>query len=118
MKRFQALTLSSESDEVPLSPFFARCRWVAFLDLESGGVRRVQNRLRSAEFLVERILAEMPGRLICGFIDARSARRLRDSGIDLRLGPCSVPARRLVHEAWRLPAPKGLVAAEIIPFAR
>ncbi|MFQ5959606.1 MAG: hypothetical protein ACE5LF_09580 [Alphaproteobacteria bacterium] len=42
-------------------------------------------------------------RVVCGFIDAHAAGRLAAAGLDVRLGPCSVPAESLIEQFESLP---------------
>ncbi|MDP6351342.1 MAG: hypothetical protein QF827_03830 [Alphaproteobacteria bacterium] len=98
-----AMTVLSDREDASLSPFFARARWIALFDGPSGSIQFIRNRDASAAFVVEQICRAAPSVAICGHIDHESAQRFVDAGIDLRIGPCSVPAVSLLGQVDELP---------------
>ncbi len=97
------MTVLNDTPEAPLSPFFAHAPWIAFVDLATGRRDLTRNTQRSAAFVVEHILRIRPQLVICGYVDHESASRILDADMDLRLGPCSVPACTLLERVHTLP---------------
>ncbi len=97
------MTVLNDTPEAPLSPFFGRAPWIAFVDLATGRRTLTANAQRSTAFVVGHILQIRPQLVICGYVDHESASRILEAGIDLRLGPCSVPASALLKRVYTLP---------------
>ena len=107
-----AMTVLNDLPDTPLSPFFARANWVAVFDLDSGRRVLVRNSAYSADLIIEQICRVVPQHAICGHVDKSSAQRILEAGIDLRLGPCSVPASALLRSAHQLPQAHSALAFE------
>jgi len=99
------LTVQSQKARTPLSPFFGRARWLMAVANDGRGLQMIPNRDLTARFVVDQIIRLTPQTVICGYIDPKSAALLLKAGIDLRLGPCSVPASELIQSAVTLPIP-------------
>lgn len=67
--------------------------------------RHIPNQDWTAEDLINLICAEAPELLICGHIPLSAAQIAQDRGIEVRIGPCSVPATTLIGRAHALPRP-------------
>ena len=63
----------------------------------------LKNTVPTDDDLVDLICRQMPETLIAGHVSSWGASRLIDAGIDVRIGPCSVPAKTLMSIADRLP---------------
>ncbi len=100
------MTLLADANDAPLSPFFARARWVGVFDVSSNQQHFLRNVERTADHVVDLICRSQPQTVIIGFVDDASAARLAAAGIELRWGPCSVPASALICQAPRLPVVK------------
>jgi predicted Fe-Mo cluster-binding NifX family protein len=98
-----ALTVLHKKEDTPLSPFFARTAWLLFVEEDSGCLTWVKNTQLKAAFLIKQIYTAQPDYAICGHVDTGSARELLSYGVDLRFGPCSVPARSLIANVQSLP---------------
>lgn len=99
-----ALTVCSDTATTALSPFFAKAGWVMFIDPSTGEKTYVCNRSGSSEWVCDEILGRGARRALCGFIDVGALRTLADAGVDVRLGPCSAPAERLIERFDSLPS--------------
>lgn len=97
------MTVLTDKPEAPLSPFFARAPWIAIIDVATGQRILTPNRPRSIAFVVDQIFRIRPQLVICGYVDHESASRILEAGMDLRLGPCSVPASTLLQRVHTLP---------------
>ena len=80
-----------------------RAPWFALVDLNTGKRALIPNPRRSTAFVVDQIFRIRPKFVICGYVDHESAARILDAGMDLRLGPCSVPASTLLQRVLTLP---------------
>ena len=98
-----ALTVVGRNLQSPLSPLFAKARWIARIEPDSDSLIYLANEERTKEGICDLLLERQIARLICGFIDPPSHRRLVAAGIDVRLGPCSVPALALIRRFDKLP---------------
>ncbi len=92
-----AFTVCSDAPAAALSPFFAKAGWVLFVDPSTGERTHVCNRSGSSAWVCDEILSRGATRAVCGFIDGSALRRLIDAGVDVRLGPCSLPAQSLIE---------------------
>ncbi|MDP6012462.1 MAG: hypothetical protein QF629_02795 [Alphaproteobacteria bacterium] len=101
-----ALLVSDEADNAALSPFFSLAPWLMLV--RSHGERPVIQRIddHDSEGLISFIAGLAPALMICGHIPSDAAKRFTDAGIDVRVGPCSVPAISLVTRAHVLPHPR------------
>lgn len=94
------INLGSES---LLCPFFDRCDGV-LVHHTSDGSRDFHPRDRSgAKSMCDLLLELKPDRIICGFIGGPEMQRLRDTGIDIRLGACNCPVNDLLASFSTLP---------------
>ncbi len=75
------------------------------LDKHGDQCRHIPNREGTVDHLIELICAESPELLICGHIPPAAAQTAHRNGIDVRIGPCSVPATSLIGRADALPRP-------------
>ena len=97
------MTVVSRRMETVLSPLFRFAPWVMVaIDGESDQTF-LENTARTDDELVDLICRQMPEMLIAGHVSSWGASRLIDAGIDVRIGPCSVPAKTLMPIAKRLP---------------
>lgn len=86
-----------------LCPFFNKCDGV-LVHNASDGSRDFHPRDRSGTKSMCDLLLELkPNRMICGFIGGPEMQRLRDIGIDIRLGACNCPVDELVASFSTLP---------------
>lgn len=97
-----ALTVHSDHPDAPLSPFFGKAQGLVILDPTVPERAFLPNVGWSADWVCEALFASGVRRLICSYIDDRSMRRLDRAGIDVRLAPCSQPAKSLVDQFPRL----------------
>lgn len=100
-----AMTVLAKSAEARLSPFFTLAPWLMLLDSHNDEFRHIPNEVRTADHLIELICAQAPELLICGHIPPSAAEIAQRGGIDVRIGPCSVPATTLIGRAHALPRP-------------
>jgi len=99
------MTVLAKSPEARLSPFFTLAPWLVVLDKHSAQFRHIPNQDWTADHLIELICAEAPDLLICGHIPPGAAQTAQRNGIEVRIGPCSVPATTLIGRAHALPRP-------------
>ncbi len=99
------MTVLANSPEARLSPFFTFAPWLMVLDKHNDQFRHIPNEDWTADLLIELICAEAPELLICGHIPPVAAQTAQRRGIDVRIGPCSVPATTLIGRAHALPRP-------------
>jgi hypothetical protein len=86
-----------------LCPFFGKCDGVLLID-ETGAAGEFHPHDRSdAKSLCKLILTLKPSTLICGFIGAKEKQRLWKTGIDVRLGSCSLSINELFATCHNLP---------------
>jgi predicted Fe-Mo cluster-binding NifX family protein len=100
-----AMTVLAKSNESRLSPFFGLAPWLLLHQTPSDELRLIPNEGRTVENMVALIRDISPNTLICGHIPTEVAADLSSAGIEVRIGPCSVPARDLVPRAASLPQP-------------
>ena len=100
-----ALIVSADAEDAPLSPFFAMAPWLMLVPGEGERTAIQRNAGFQADGLIDLIAGLAPNQVICGHIPPDAAERLMDLGIDVRVGPCSVPAISLVTRAHVLPHP-------------
>ena len=98
-----ALTVATNSPDTVLSPFFRFAPWLMVTDQAGTGPKFLRNEDQTDDALVDLICGQSPDILISGFISVSAAKRLADTGIEIRIGPCSVPGRTLMSEVDRLP---------------
>lgn len=91
-----ALTVRNTPVGPMLSPFFAKCQFVLFVDSVVNAAEWIRNYEGRATLVTAWILAGAAEHLICGHIDPATAAALRRAGIDVRLGPCTVPVEHLL----------------------
>ena len=87
----------------PVSPFFARVRWLLFVDSDSGRELWLDNRHRGAAATAGAAIRFGAERLVCTWIQPDSLYLLLAGGIDVRLAPATMPARAALACADRLP---------------
>jgi predicted Fe-Mo cluster-binding NifX family protein len=105
MPSLVALTVCADGLDAPLSPFFGLAPWVMVMNPRDEAVQWLRNAESSAAYMIELICGQAPALAICGHIPDQAALALVDAGIELRIGPCSVPARSLIPLAATLPTP-------------
>lgn len=98
-----ALTVRHGDLEARLSPFFAKAGGILFVNPTGEAAEYVPNRRGSSAWVCDQILRRGARKVIAGFIGTSAARRLAEAGIDVRLGPCSVPAGDLIGRFHTLP---------------
>lgn len=98
-----ALLLLSGQPNAPLSPFYALAPWVGIADFR--GVRHMALRMQRAGAveITSRVLACRPRVLKAGFVPDDACQMLTAAGIDVRLGPCSMPASDVARRFQDLP---------------
>ena len=107
-----AYTVTSQELDAALSPFFRYAPWVLVIDGEGERPLFVPNRSRTAEGMVKLISGLSPDLLICGHVTLWDATKMGDAGIEVRIGPCSVPARKLLRMSHQLPIAPQVVELE------
>lgn len=96
------LVIKTRSGPV-LCPFFGKCDGVLLID-HAGKSINFHDRDRSgAKSLCDLILELKPAGLVCGFIGEAEKQRLREAGIDARLGSCSCSIDELFADFQNLP---------------
>ena len=102
--RMTTAMLVVESRSGPaLCLFFSKCDSVLLID-RTGKSRELHHHDGSdAESLCDLILTLNPSALVCGFIGETQKQRLREAGIDIRLGSCSNSIDELFAEFHSLP---------------
>ncbi len=98
-----ALTVHSSRPDAPLSPFFGKAQGLLVIDQQGSEQTFLPNLGWNADWVCATLFAHEIKRLICAYIDGKSARRLDRAGIDARLAPCSQPALGLVARFDWLP---------------
>jgi len=98
-----ALTVRHGGLEARLSPFFAKAGGILFVNPTDDATDYVPNRRGSSAWVCDQILRRRARKVIAGFIGTSAARRLAEAGIDVRLGPCSIPAGDLIARFHELP---------------
>ncbi len=98
-----ALTVRSKAPGAPVSPFFAKAAGILLVGPSADDKVYVPNECGTSDWMCEELLRHKVRRVVCGFIDAHAASRLTAAGLDVRLGPCSVPAESLIERFEVLP---------------
>lgn len=98
-----ALTVHGFRPDSPLSPFFGKARYVLIVDSGETPISFTQNRAWTQDWVCRTIAKADVERVICGFIDSDSLQLLQEASIDVRVGPCSIPAIHLLQEFTDLP---------------
>lgn len=86
-----------------LCPFFKKCDGVLLHNASNGSTDFHPRDHSGAKSMCDLLLELKPDRIICGFIGGPEMQRLRDAGIDIRLGACSCPIDDLVASFSTLP---------------
>ena len=102
-----ALTVRSDAPEAPLSPFFAKAGGLLLVDPSIHARVYLANPGGAKDWACEEILRREVSKVLCGFIGAACLRRFTVAGVDVRLGPCSVPAESLIDTFKSLPKAVG-----------
>jgi len=90
-----AITVMKSSVEPVLCPFFGKCDGIVILD-SAGGIKEFHpNKDHTPSALCDLIVLIRPDRLVCGYVGGVERRRLRDAGIDVRLGTCAASVHEL-----------------------
>jgi hypothetical protein len=84
-----------------LCPFFDKCDGVLLYNAADGS-QEFHPRDRAGS-MCDLILALSPEQMICGFIDVPEMQKLRDAGIDVRLGSCNCAIDELLASFSTLP---------------
>lgn len=100
-----ALTTSTDAADARLSPFFSLTPWVMLIATDGGAPVTLRNVHFNAGHVIDLIASWSPRLVICGHVPAAAAGTMRDAGIEVRIGPCSVPAVSLIDRAHTLPCP-------------
>jgi predicted Fe-Mo cluster-binding NifX family protein len=100
-----ALIISADAEDAPLSPFFAMAPWLMVIPRRDEPPLIQRNACFETDGLIDLIADVAPNQVICGHIPPEAAERLVNLGIDVRIGPCSVPAISLISRAHVLPHP-------------
>lgn len=86
-----------------LCPLFSICDGVLLYDASDGSTRFHSAECLGTTSICDLILKLKPERLICGFIAAPDAQKLRRAGIDVRLGSCCCQINELIGAFFTLP---------------
>jgi hypothetical protein len=98
--RTAVLVMNSGSAPL-LCPFFDKCDGVLLHNAADGSQEfHPHDRSRS---MCDLILALKPEQMICGFINVAEMQKLRDAGIDVRLGSCNCAIDELLASFSTLP---------------
>lgn len=98
-----ALIVRSGAPKARLSPFFAKASGVMLVEPDSDDTRYIANDDGTSEGMCREILGHRVQRVVVGYIDAPAAHRLTKAGLDVRLGPCSLPVEDLIARFDELP---------------
>lgn len=79
-----------------LSPFFGKCDGMLVVEPDGQGTTFYPRDRDDPLSLWNLILAVKPTRLICGFVPPEDRAKLREAGIDVRLGSCATAVEELV----------------------
>jgi hypothetical protein len=96
------LVINSHSGPM-LCPFFQKCDGVLLIDGARQSKEFHQRDRSSAKPLCDLIVELKPRALICGFVGEAEKQKLRDAGIDVRLGSCSCSIDELLAGFQSLP---------------
>jgi len=102
-----ALLMGEKEDGASLSPFFVWAPWVMVEDPTWREPLWLQNTKCTVEHLQGLLLSQKPDFVVCGYVPSEAVETMREAGIDVRLGPCSVPARELINQVRSLPRAPG-----------
>jgi len=91
-----ALTVRNTPVGPMLSPFFAKCQFVLFVDSVVNAAEWIRNYEGRAALIAAWIREGAVEHAICGHIDPATAAALAAAGIDVRVGPCTVPVEHLI----------------------
>lgn len=100
--RTALLVMNSGSTSL-LCPFFSKCDGVLLMNAADGSKEFHPRDRSGAKSMCDLLLELKPGQVICGFIAEPEMQKLRDAGIDVRLGSCSCPIDELVASFSGLP---------------
>ncbi len=89
-------------ETTPLPPFYGRAGWLLRVD-RSEQFTFIRNFGGTAKWVSRTVIDSEAEGLICAHVDADALTHLTAAGIDIRLGPCSVPAIELVGRFAELP---------------
>lgn len=101
-ERTAILVMNSGSSTL-LCPFFDKCDGVLIHNASNGSQLFHPRDRFAAKSMCELLIELQPDRIICGFMGEPDVKRLRDTGIDVRLGPCSCSIDELVASFSILP---------------
>jgi len=100
--RIVVLVMNAGSVPV-LSPFFAKCEGVLLLDPAEPSPEFYPRDRTGVKSICDIITELKPEYVICGYVGEAEKRRLRASGIDVRLGSCSCSVEELATRVRKLP---------------
>jgi hypothetical protein len=86
-----------------LCPFFQKCDGVLLIDGAEKSAEFHERDRSGVKPLCDLIVELKPGALVCSFIGEAEKQKLRQAGIDVRLGSCSCSIEELLAEFDRLP---------------
>jgi len=96
MSKIALMTLLSR-EESNLSPHFGKAKWILVHDTEQATSRFVQNKGINGMSVVQHLMNEGCGDVICSEIGEGAVRHLYEANIRGWLGPADVPAPRLLQ---------------------
>lgn len=96
MSKIALMTLLSR-EESNLSPHFGKAKWILVHDTEQATSRFVQNKGLNGMSVVQHLMNEGCGDVICSEIGEGAVKHLHEANIRGWLGPADVPAPRLLQ---------------------
>jgi len=86
-----------------LCPFFQKCDGVLLIDGAGNSTEFHQRDRSGVKPLCDLIVELKPGALVCSFVGETEKQKLRNAGIDVRLGSCSCSIEELLAGFHNLP---------------
>lgn len=83
-----AMTVMRIGHEWAICPFFGKCDGVLVLEPGQTSPEFHRNERRTPPSLCDLIIATRPQGLVCGYVGEPEKDKLREAGIDVRLGSC------------------------------
>lgn len=91
-----AVLLDRMDESAPVSPFFAKARWLLVFEEETGVWVWLRNRDGDGEWLRQQVIRSGADVLVCGWIDAESSAALTAAGVLVRQVPRNQEALSLL----------------------
>ena len=98
-----AIVVTHSGGSFSLSPFFNRSDGLLLIDTGAGAREFRQRQGATGGDLAAMLMEIKPQKLICGFVRPPDEKRLRKSGVDVRLGSCARSIDDLTANFDRLP---------------